>query len=373
MPDEPLHYKIMIVDDTPANLKLLNEMLQENHYSVYAFPKGDLALQAAPKLLPDLILLDINMPGMNGYEVCEHLKKNKLLADIPVIFISALNETNDKVRGFSAGGVDYITKPFQLPEVLMRVNTHLELCRQKIELKQNFEKLRELEQSRDDMVHMIAHDMRSPLTGVIGSLELLRMKLVKSLSPQDLILMDKGITFSRMLNEMVSSFLDVSRLENGNFPLNRKVSDLGKILEKSVDSIYGLLINRKFVCPIPSEPLYVYCDEEITRRIIVNFLGNALKYTPPEKEVRVEWESGPECVRISVIDSGPGIPAEYHDKIFDKFFQVEKEGLKKHYSTGLGLTFCKKAVNLQDGEVSVRSKEGIGSVFTFSLPLKPVV
>lgn len=371
MAEESSPYKIMIVDDTPANLKLLNEMLQENHYSVYAFPKGELALQAAPIVLPDLILLDINMPGMNGYEVCEHLKKERRLAEIPVIFISALNETQDKVKGFSVGGVDYITKPFQLPEVLMRVHTHLELHRQKIELRENYKKLQELERYRDDMVHMIAHDMRSPLTGIIGSMELMRLKMQATLSEDNLKTLIQSITFSRMLNEMVSSFLDVSRLEDGNFPLNRQRADLGKIIQASLDSITGLLINRKIVCPIFSDPVFVYCDEEITRRILVNLIANALKYTPNDKEVHIEHEVCSSEVKISVIDQGSGIPAEFQEKIFEKFFQVDKENRKIHYSTGLGLTFCKKAVNAQGGEISVRSESQKGAIFTFSLPLRP--
>lgn len=371
MAEDSVHYKIMIVDDTPANLKLLNEMLQDHHYDVYAFPKGELALQAAPKVLPDLILLDINMPGMNGYEVCERLKQERILAEIPVIFISALNETEDKVKGFTVGGVDYITKPFQLPEVLMRVNTHLELRRQKIELKQNYMKLKELEQYRDDMVHMLAHDMRSPLTGIIGSLELMKLKMQATLSPENLKTLIQSITFSRMLNEMVSSFLDVSRLEGGGFPLKSQEVDFGKIMQAALDSINGLLINRKVVCSLPSDPVSVYCDEEITRRILVNLIANALKYTPNEKEIHIELEVHPSEVKISVIDQGPGIPVEYHEKIFEKFFQVEKENRRNHYSTGLGLTFCKKAVNAQGGKISVRSENGNGTAFIFSIPLKP--
>ena len=370
MAEDSANYKIMIVDDTPVNLKLLNEMLQDHHYSVYAFPKGDLALQAAPRVLPDLILLDINMPGMNGYEVCEHLKKEKLLAEIPVIFISALNDTEDKVKGFSLGAVDYITKPFQLPEVLMRVNTHLELRRQKIELKQNYKKLQELERFRDEMVHMIAHDMRSPLTGIIGSLEIIKLKMKPTSTQEDINILVKAITFSRMLNEMISSFLDVSRLEAGDFPLNLQMTDLGKIIQLSLDSISGLLINRILVSPVFPDPVYVYCDEEITRRILVNLLANALKYTPSEKEVRIEYETCSDCIRVSVIDNGVGIPPEFHEKVFEKFFQAEDKEQRKQYSTGLGLTFCKKAVNAQGGEIVLKSEVGKGSTFSFTLPLK---
>ena len=163
---------VIVVDDTPANLQLLTGMLKERGYKVRPVPSGKLALQAAKNDPPDLILLDIMMPEMDGYEVCERLKADEKLREIPVIFISALNETMDKVRAFGVGGVDYVTKPFQFEEVDARVRTHLELQRQRRKLKENYEQLRRLEELRDNLVHMIVHDLRNPLTGISGFLDL---------------------------------------------------------------------------------------------------------------------------------------------------------------------------------------------------------
>ncbi|MEI8352800.1 MAG: response regulator, partial [bacterium] len=162
---------ILIVDDAPANVRLLADMLKDRGYKIRVALSGELALQAAHNHPPGLILLDINMPEMNGYEVCERLKADAKLRDIPVIFISAMHETLDKVKAFSMGGVDYITKPFQTEEVGARVRTHLELHRQRRELQRSYARLRELENLRDTLVHMIVHDLRNPLSVVRGSLD----------------------------------------------------------------------------------------------------------------------------------------------------------------------------------------------------------
>ncbi|MCE5217099.1 response regulator, partial [bacterium] len=169
---------LLIVDDTPANLQVLAAMLKGQGFTVRPVPSGELALRAAESEPPDLILLDIMMPEMNGYEVCERLKDNDDLRDIPVIFISALSDTSDKVKAFEVGGLDYVTKPFQFEEVRARVGAHLKLRRLQVEaaehhrqLEQSYEQLRELEELRDSLMHMIVHDLRTPLTSIITGLE----------------------------------------------------------------------------------------------------------------------------------------------------------------------------------------------------------
>jgi PleD family two-component response regulator len=203
---------ILVVDDTPANLKLLHEMLQSKGYRVLASPDGKTALNAAAKSMPDLILLDINMPEMNGFEVCERLKANELLKDIPILFISALTETTDKVKAFSVGGVDYVSKPFQFEEVNARVETHLELSRQKRELQESYDKLRELETQRDGLVHMIVHDMRSPLMVTLGNLEMVQDE---NLSKDAALCVSAALSSTDTVIEMVSTMLDISKMEAG--------------------------------------------------------------------------------------------------------------------------------------------------------------
>ena len=165
---------VLVVDDTIENLRLLSELLGEQGYEVRAVTNGRQALQAVEHDPPDLILLDINMPEMNGYEVCRRLKAQERSKDVPVIFLTALTDTADKVRAFDAGGVDYVTKPFQFEEVLARVKTHVALRRAQVELADSYTRLRALEQLRDDLVHMVVHDMRSPLPALLINLRLLR-------------------------------------------------------------------------------------------------------------------------------------------------------------------------------------------------------
>lgn len=206
---------ILMVDDTPANLKLLSGMLKGRGYKVRAAVSGQLALEAAQQEPPDLILLDINMPEMDGYETCRRLKDDAKLKEIPVIFLSALTETMDKVKAFGAGGVDYITKPFQFEEVEARVETHLELRRQKIQLQENFNKLREVEKLRDSLVHMVVHDLRSPLTVIISYLEFIKKDKNNVLSPDsagDIAAVEDA---SKKMIQIVSDVLDTSKLEAG--------------------------------------------------------------------------------------------------------------------------------------------------------------
>ena len=207
---------ILIVDDTPANLLLLVNMLAERGYRPRPVSSGKLALQAARDETPDLVLLDINMPEMNGYEVCEHLKADAVLKDIPVIFISASGETIDKIKAFAVGGVDYVTKPFQLEEVDARVRTHLELRRLRLELErqnrrlqENYDHLGKLEDLQDKLTHMFVHDMRLPLIGITGYLETLEMDAGRKLDSNELEILRKARNNGLVLVGMINSLMDV--------------------------------------------------------------------------------------------------------------------------------------------------------------------
>ncbi len=368
---------IMVVDDTPANLKLLDEMLQGRGYRVVQFPRGAMALRAAAKHPPDLILLDIMMPEMDGFEVCRQLKAAENLKDIPVLFISALDGTDDKLKAFSAGGLDYVTKPFQEQEVLARVKTHLSLRRQQVriaaqkqQLQEDHDRLRELEKLRDNLVHMIVHDMRSPLTTMLGSNEIILFEKDR-LSSEQLKFVAMNQSSCRELVDMVSSLLDVSRLEAGEMPLNRVPCELKNIAETSAESVTALALERQLEIPVNGDPTHAFVDPDIMQRVFVNLLGNAIKFSPEGKAIGVHITSTDHTARASVTDQGAGIPPEDQGKIFDKFGQVElrKEGRK--LSTGLGLTFCKLAVEAHGGEIGVDSEPGKGSTFWFSLPVSP--
>ena len=271
---------ILVVDDTPANLQLLAGMLKERGYKARPVPSGKLALQAAKSDPPDLVLLDITMPEMDGYEVCQRLKADTALQEIPVIFISGLNETMDKVKAFTAGGVDYVTKPFQFEEVEARVRTHLELRRQKRELQEGYEKLRALEALRDSLVHMIVHDLRTPLNGIWGFLQLLETGEKGRLTEKGVKYLNRVMRSTMTLMDMISALLDVNKMEAGEMKLHLtdcEVICLAKEVLAKVESLKG---SRQLVLDAPAEPVTVLADAELLTRVLQNLLGNALKFTP---------------------------------------------------------------------------------------------
>lgn len=196
--------EVLIVDDTTADLELLSGLLRERGCAVRAAVNGELALQAVRNSPPDLILLDVRMPGLNGFQVCAELKADDALKEIPVIFLSALGETIDKVQAFYSGGADYITKPFQIEEVEARVETQLELRRRSRRLQQAFGKLKESEARRDELAHLLAHDLRSALRGLGDSLEAVRSDKLNVLSPGSMENMAAAVKASAKMAELLN-------------------------------------------------------------------------------------------------------------------------------------------------------------------------
>jgi signal transduction histidine kinase len=356
---------LLIVDDVPANLQLLAGIFKRQNYKVRPAPSGELALRAAREQTPDLILLDINMPVMSGYEVCEQLKADETLKSVPIIFISALNDVLDKVRAFDVGGADYVTKPFHAEEVVSRVRTHLALRRQERQLQESLARLKELERLRDNLVHMIVHDMRSPLTAILSSLEMLQVK-----PPLDPGTMDTFLQLASRagagLNRMTTQLLDISRLEAGRMPLLKEKQDLRETLRAAMESMTSLAGERSILLDAQGQVFVLY-DRDIVGRVATNLLANALKFTDLDGRIELAIVRHAGFVRVAVADNGPGIAAEHHHKIFEKFSQAELSD--KQLGTGLGLTFCKLAVEAHGGCIGVESVPGQGSLFWFTLPL----
>jgi two-component system sensor histidine kinase/response regulator len=357
---------ILVVDDTPANLQLLVGMLKEQGFKVRPVPSGEMALRAVQASRPDLILLDITMPGMDGYEVIARLKADDATRDIPVLFISALNDTADKVRSFHAGGVDYITKPFQLEEVEARVRTHLELRRQRAELKRSYEQLRELERLRDDLTQMIVHDMRSPLVGLQLSMEVLALSEFTH-DPSNAAMLRNANQAIAVLIQMVNQVLDVSRIESGKVKVNRTSCDLAALARGVLDST-RVLAGQKAVSAEIGETVMAEADADLIKRVLENLVGNALKFTSSTGRVRVKVSQEAEAAKVEVCDNGPGIAPADHQRIFEKFGQLE--GREKFRGSGLGLTFAKLAIEAHGGVIGVISAPGEGSTFWFTIPLR---
>ena len=361
---------ILVVDDTPANLQVLVGMLKEHGYRVRPVLDGRLALRAAKAEVPDLVLLDINMPDMNGFEVCEQMKADPTLADTPVIFISGNTETVDKVKAFSVGGVDYVTKPFQMAEVQARVATHLELRRKRRELQESYEALRRLETLRDSLVHMVVHDLRSPLAAISACLEVIKWDAEEQHRRELAADVETGLHATRTIMRLVNSVLDVSKMEGTSMRLQIAPCDVAAVARESLDELASLVGTRKFRGDWPDEPVMALVDRDVVARIMQNLLGNALKFTPPSGEVTMAVEANDDRVRVAVSDTGPGIPREYRERVFEKFGQVEAVSRGQKLSTGLGLTFCRMAVEAHGGRIGVDSETGRGSTFWFVLPRK---
>jgi signal transduction histidine kinase len=358
---------ILVVDDTVANLELIASMLGEQGFEVRPVTNGRLALQAVEHAPPDLILLDVNMPEMDGYAVCRALKQKAAARDVPVIFLTALNETSDKVKAFEAGGVDYVTKPFQFEEVLARVRAHVGLRRAQVDLAASYERLRSLEKLRDDLVHMVVHDMRSPLGVLLGRLELLRKRLGPALADDAAKQLVAASAAAAGLNRMANELLDVSRLEAGQLPLSRQSSDLAQVARDVAASLAALDRSRAIDVEAPERAL-ANVDEVLVRRVLENLVSNGVKHTPAGSRLTIAVAPHAGGTRLSVQDQGPGVPAEARERIFEKFGTVEARQNRSYHSAGLGLAFCRLAVEAHGGRIGVEAPAGGGSRFWFELP-----
>lgn len=366
---------ILAVDDNVANLQLLTGLLKKQGHHVRPVTEGKLALSAARKKRPDLILLDINMPEMDGFEVCAQLKADRELAEIPVIFISALSDMLDKVKAFESGGVDYITKPFEFREVRARVHTHLRIRRlqdrlkvRNRQLREKNRKLEEMAELEDQLVSLIIHDLRAPLAGIIGYFELLQINSVGQLAEEYREDIDKGLAVAQQMYEVINSLLDVSRLEKAEMPMERKRCDLTELADEAMTSLESLAEYRQFRTDLADRGVRVHCDPALIRRVMINYLHNALKFTSRNGRISLSVKETDGHARIEVEDDGPPIPEGYEEKVFDKFGLSDLKTGKGGRVPGLGLTFCKLCVEAHGGAVGVeRSSEG-GSRFWFTLP-----
>ena len=357
---------VLVVDDTIENLRLLSSVLEQHGYEVRPVTNGRQALQAVEHDPPDLILLDITMPEMDGYEVCRRLRAKDGSKEVPVIFLTALTDTADKLRAFVIGGVDYVTKPFQFEEVLARVKTHVALRRAQVALADSYKRLRALEHLRDDLVHMIVHDMRSPLQALLTRLELLEGAAV-ALGEDSREDLQTATGATEQLTRMVNDLLDVSRLEEGKMPVERGVWDLTRMASE-VRAALGTMDRERQIDVESPGAVDVSCDGALVRRIMENLVGNVIKHTPGGTRMCISIARGEGRVRVSVHDEGGGVPPEAREKIFEKFGTVESRHERAYRSVGLGLAFCKLAVEAHGGAIGVEPGVPVGSTFWFELP-----
>jgi signal transduction histidine kinase len=369
---------VLVVDDHPENLKMLGNILKENGCMLAFATNGAKALNSLKQKLPDLILLDIMMPGMNGFEVCQRLKQNVATKDIPVIFLSAKTEKKDVIHGLELGAVDYVTKPFNHKELITRVNTHLELKAAKEELKQTIEQLQQAYQAaeaanrvKNTFLANMSHELRTPLNGILGYTQLFQ---------QDSRLSDEhqqGIRIIHRCGEylltLINDILELSKIEAGHLELNPNEFSLTALLDSTTDLFKmqaqqkGIAFNYQQLSPIPS---IVHADENRLRQILINLLSNAVKFTKHGGVTfQVAYLDGK--IRFQVEDTGIGIAPEELDHIFKPFLQIGNPNHKAQ-GTGLGLAITQQLVKLMGGELQVESTLGQGSTFSTVLDLPAV-
>ncbi len=353
---------ILIVDDVPANLKILGEILKLEGYKVRPVPNGTLALQVIEKEIPDLILLDIMMPEIDGYEVCRRLRENPRFVDIPVIFISALNETQNIVKALKVGGVDYVTKPFQAEEVIARVATHLKVNMQQKELQK-------LNAEKDKLFSIISHDLRGPLGGFMNYTEMMTDESME-FTEADLkeMAMELNVSAKNIYN-LLENLLNWAKLQRNQIIIDKKTHNLSQIVTDGLDVIFELAKNKSIDLAIDIDKnIEIDTDANILLTIIRNLSSNAIKFTPTGGKVTINSYITNNEITISVSDNGIGMSAE----IIDNLFKINKDsnrlGTDGEASTGLGLILCKDFVEKLDGKIWIESEVDKGSKFLICFP-----
>ncbi|MBW4491546.1 MAG: response regulator [Oscillatoria princeps RMCB-10] len=364
--------KILIVDDMPDNLRVLSGVLAERGYSVHKALNGELALKTCEKAIPDLILLDILMPGLDGYEVCQRLKADETTRNIPVIFLSALNDPFDKVKAFSCGGADYITKPFQAEEVLARIAHQLTiqqqqrlLAEQNADLQKLNAELRRSNTELEQFASVAAHDLRVPLTVMIASARLLAAYSESSLDTRAKSCLERIIAAGARMNRLIDDLLSYSRV--GTRTPEFEPADCLTVLTEALANLQEEIAasGASITC---SELPTVLANKAQLVQLFQNLISNAIKFRRPEIPPVIKISA--EALNLSewtigVHDSGIGIEPQNFERIFLIFERLHSQ--REYPGTGIGLAICKKIVEQHGGRIWVESQPGVCTTFYFTL------
>jgi signal transduction histidine kinase len=372
---------ILVADDIPANVELLLDQLNSLGYQTITATDGPSAVAAAFEKNPDLCILDVSMPAgdlgvddrSTGFEVCRRIKRDPRTARIPVIFVTALNDTSDRVRGIEAGGDDFLTKPHNRLVLGARVRSLLKLKAATDALEDSLRKLRELEKVRDDLMKMIVHDLKTPLTSVLATLEMLADGDFGPVTTPQKAAIGDAETKSEDLLALIDDILEVARIEEADIALALAPIAPGALLAELVHE-WGHRFQQEgttaSVSVADDAPVFSG-DKGLIKRVFSNLIQNAVTHSSHAVHLDLSARRARQGVLFTVTDNGPGIPSEYHDLIFRKFGQVEMPRHPRTRSSGLGLTFCKLVVERHGGRIWVKSAEGSGSSFYIELPSDP--
>lgn len=366
---------ILIVDDSPQNIISLRMVLEKNGFPVDTAASGEEALRKVLKKSYVLIILDVQMPGMDGFEVAEIISGYSRAKETAIIFLSAASTDIKFIRqGYSSGGLDYITKPVDMHILLQKVKTFYRIYEQSRALTEmqkalieEIEFRKEAERKKDEFISIASHELKTPLTSVKGYLQLLERSIDKG---------DMTVVKNRLfkmhdqlekLNVLVADLLDISKIESGKLKFNKKYFSVDQMLHNIIElmqqSNNGFKINL-----FGSAGQEVYGDEMRIEQVIVNFITNAIKYSPGTNEIQVKVKACDDKLYIGVKDFGIGMAKEHQDKVFTKFYRVEETSLR-FQGLGIGLYLCAEIIHRHNGTIGVNSEPGNGSEFYFYIPI----
>lgn len=363
--------RILIVDDDRVNVRILFGILKGEGYVLEEANSGEQALAVYETFKPHLVLLDVVMPGINGFDACRELRQRYGEDAAPVIFITAKSQSDDVVEGFHAGGVDYLPKPFRPREAVARIRTHLYDSMLSEEQKSLVEQLSKANEAKNRFLGMAAHDLRNPLASIRGLAEFLADPMLGSLNEDQLDLVKTIHSTSQQMLDLVNELLDVATIEAGELTINLEMAHWPSIVEKSV-MLTNMEASKKqtkvvFLPPatVPRLPL----DPAKMKQVVDNLLSNAVKYSPPGSTITVEMIIQPKEVHLAVRDQGPGIPENERDKLFKDFGRLSVKPTAGEKSTGLGLAICRKIVEAHQGQITAQNLPDKGCEFRVALPI----
>ena len=373
---------ILVADDVPANVELLFDQLHVLGFRAIAAFDGPSALQACFEHRPDLCILDVSMPAgelgvddrQTGFEVCRRIKRDPRTKSIPVIFVTALSDTTDRVKAIEAGGDDFLTKPHNRLVLGARVRSLIKLKAATDALEASYRKLREVEKMRDDLMKMIVHDLKTPLTSVLATTEMLRDGDFGPVNDRQTKALSDTESKSEDLLALIDDLLEVWRLEEATIVLDlQPISPAAMFAElKHEWALRFAQEGAEATVDVSEDAPVFHADKPLLMRVLFNLVQNSLTHTASSVKLSFSAKKDGDGVLLTVADNGPGIPPEYHELIFRKFERVRNPNIPRTRSSGLGLAFCKLVIDAHGGRIWVRSAgEGQGSAFHMYLPVDP--
>jgi two-component system sensor histidine kinase/response regulator len=375
MPETPdsFYATVLVVDDNDANRSLARHTLEDEGYRVLEASAGEEAIATVEREAPDCLLLDVRMPGMDGFAVCERLRALPRSADTPVVFLTALRDVETFDRALRAGGDDFLTKPVRPTELVIRVQSALKLRRLSHELREHYDLLKHqrdgmvrLQLQKERLMAFVVHDLKNPVNAMDLHAQLLTRDRTLSESARESVAQIRST--ARQLNRMILNLLDISKADEGKLAVKRSDLELRALVAAIASEMAGVAVDRSVTLECGVEVDRVVADEDLLHRTLGNLVENAIRHAPRDTAVRILASRGEGAFEIRVSDAGTGVPFAMRESIFDPFVQLEGEGLpSSRRGRGLGLTFCRLAVEAHGGRIWIEDANP-GAVFVVRIP-----